>query len=161
MRSRGSGADGWWGSRRFRGRWPKTFKIFQTVGDNAWVYFSFPYHEKIAMLAGVPLALAPWRAWSPEVVGSTPPPYRNQKQWYLQCFVHCRPWNPGKMHNFEVFWLPQSLPSYLGCLGRLQIQHEEKRFMVGVSSMTATLASIWGAFFRSCSFNYISMPCPC
>ena len=39
--SRGSGADGWWGSRRFRGRWPKTFNIFQTVGDITWVYYFF------------------------------------------------------------------------------------------------------------------------
>ena len=47
------------------------------------------------------------------------------------------------MHNFEVF----QLPFHLGCLDRLQIQHEEKSFIVGASSMMPVLASIWGAFF--------------
>ena len=46
------------------------------------------------------------------------------------------------MHNFEVF----QLPFHLGCLDRLQIQHEEKSFIVGASSMMPVLASIWGAF---------------
>ena len=47
------------------------------------------------------------------------------------------------MHNFEVL----QLPFHLGCLDRLQIQHEEKKIIAGASSMMAVLASIWGAFF--------------
>ena len=47
------------------------------------------------------------------------------------------------MHNFEVL----QLPFHLGCLDRLQVQHEEKSFIAGASSMMAVLASIWGAFF--------------
>ena len=47
------------------------------------------------------------------------------------------------MHNFEVL----QLPFHLGCLDRLQVQHEEKNFIAGASSMMAVLASIWGAFF--------------
>ena len=69
------------------------------------------------------------------------PPLRpsSQKQWYLQCFLHY----PGKMHILEVF----RLPFHLGCLDHLQIQHEEKGFMVSASSNMAVLASIWGACF--------------
>ena len=47
------------------------------------------------------------------------------------------------MHNFEVL----QLPFHLGCLDRLQIQHEEKKIIAGASSMMAVLASICGAFF--------------
>ena len=47
------------------------------------------------------------------------------------------------MHILEVF----RLPFHFGCLDHLQIQHEEKGFMVSASSNMAVLASIWGACF--------------
>ena len=53
------------------------------------------------------------------------------------------------MHIFEVF----RLPFHLGCLDRLQIQHEEKGFIVSASSNMAVLASIWGAFFFLVAFK--------
>ena len=109
------------------------------------------------MLAGVPLALArnmpgagpanllilsmltpPWRLVT--VRSWVQPPLRpsSQKQWYLQCFLHYRAVKPG---------------FFLGCLDRLQIQHEEKGFIVSASSNMAALASIWGAFFFLITFN--------
>ena len=115
------------------------------------------------MLAGVPLALArnmpgagfansltirlnpPLAACNPEVMGSTPPP----------------PSIESKTVVFTVFFALQGCETqvkctilrfsgyhyHLGCLDRLQIQHEEKSFIVGASSMMAVLASIWGALF--------------
>ena len=74
--------------------------------------FVRPSSRKLAMLAGVPLALARNRqpgAWNDEFLES----------------IRLR--NPGKMHNFEIF--RQS--SHLGCLDRLKIQHEEKTFHGG------------------------------
>ena len=53
------------------------------------------------------------------------------------------------MQIFEVF----RLPFHLGCLDRLQIQHEEKGFIVSASSNMAVLASIWGAFFFLVTFK--------
>ena len=53
------------------------------------------------------------------------------------------------MHMFEVF----RLPFHLGCLDRLQIQHEEKGFIVSASSNMAVLASIWGALFFLVTFK--------
>ena len=53
------------------------------------------------------------------------------------------------MHILEVF----RLPFHLGCLDHLQIQHEEKGFMVSASSNMAVLASIWGVFFFLVTFK--------
>ena len=133
--------------------------------------------RKLAMLAGVPFALArnmPGAGPADFLILSelTPPPWRlvTLRSWVQPPSVHrvknsgiysvfCIRglWNPGKMHILEVF----RLPFHLGCLDHLQIQHEEKGFMVSASSNMAVLASIWGAFFFSLRLSYLSMPCPC
>ena len=102
----------------------------------------------------------PLAACNSEVVGSTPPPSIESKTvgfilfFALQGCACCATRVKCTILRLSGYHY------HLGCLDRLQIQHEEKSFIVGASSMMAVLASIWGAFFSS-RLSYLSMPCPC
>ena len=91
----------------------------------------------------------PWRLVTLRSWVQPPSVHRVKNSGIYSVFCITGLWNPGKMHIFEVF----RLPFHLGCLDRLQIQHEEKGFIVSASSNMAVLASIWGAFFFLVTFK--------
>ena len=143
------------------------FVDFQAI----WVKSGFPLtwndlplSRKLAILAGVPLALArnvpgarfanslilsdltpPWRLVTLRSWVQAPLRPSSQKQWYLQCFFALQGCETQVKYTILRFSGYHSI--WVGLVAFRYSMKKKNILGQGASSMMAVLASIWGAFF--------------